>query len=120
MKKEAAKAKGPRGSKPTTGRDATRYKFGNNIFSKRRVVHAVIAQYLEKNPKATQAELDEHFRGMTKPASQANEIRYFTGKEDLVQVGGKRVAVYNQITQSILDKVIASAKALGLGVIKPA
>lgn len=107
-------------------RDESVYKFEGNEYGKGRLVHAIMASYLKAHPRIDIKKLEEvfpsnliHRYGVFAPLSEAKERskerkRYFIADTEILEVGGKKICICNQITAPIVDKFIEHCATLGL------
>ena len=124
VKDEKTKAHKPTKSK----RDESVYKFENVEYGKGRLVHAIVASWIKAHPKADIKKLEEtfphnliHRYGVFTTLADAKERsaerkRYFIGESEILEVGGKKICVCNQITAEIVNKFIEHCATLGLKV----
>ncbi|MGP8214834.1 MAG: hypothetical protein ACLQQ4_04660 [Bacteroidia bacterium] len=109
-------------------RDNSKYDFdGQKALSKGRLVLAVVRKYVEDNPKASLAKVQEVFDskniqkryGVLEEVSKAkkhtknNRDRYFLKPEDIIKVGNQKAAVTNQWGADSLKPFLAITKTLG-------
>jgi hypothetical protein len=120
------------GPKTYTGRDNSKYDFdGQKALSKGRLVLAIVRKYVEDNPKASIAKLQEVFDsqkvqprygvveevGKAKKHTKNNRDRYFLKPEDIIKVANQKAAVTNQWGADSLKPLLAVAKTLGYKVV---
>lgn len=111
-----------------SSKDYTKYMFQGKQYNKRRLVLAVIRQYVKENPTITYQQLQQIFPknlGRTyevvEIAQKAKAIfkrggrkRHFINQEDLLSlVDGKEIAVCNQWSKKKITKFLKKAEELG-------
>ena len=116
------------GAPSISGRDNSKYDFdGQKALSKGRLVLAVVRKYVEDNPKASLAKVQEVFDskniqkryGVLEEVSKAkkhtknNRDRYFLKPEDVIKIGNQKAAVTNQWGADSLKPLLAIIKGLG-------
>lgn len=116
-----------------TNRDYSKYNFNGEVVGKRKLVHHLIKDYVEKHPEVTSDELRAIFgKGIIKPLGKTrpngdNLLKrlgvtslktFFTGKDELVKAGGdaQYFAIFNQWPKNAFDKFLEKAKGLGYSV----
>ena len=120
------------GPKTYTGRDNSKYRFGENRnLPKGRLVLALVRAYVEKNPKVALAKLQELFHseelqprygvvlelGAAKKFCKNKVDRHFVkNPDDILKLGnGTKIAVCNQWTKDGIDNLIKIVSAQPLG-----
>ena len=109
-------------------RDETQYKFNGETLGKGRFLLAMVSAWAKAHKSATPEAIEKawphlliHRYGVIVPLKEAVERsnprkRYFIDEADVIECGGKKWAVCNQITSVIIEKIIAHAKEMGLKV----
>lgn len=110
-----------------SNRNFDRIRFNGEDLPKGRTVHAVVADYIKKHPKVTLSALQEKFPdelmrgpwGLVKELNTAKKIsgpkklRYFLREKDVLNVGGKKVAICNQWSTEGFEGFKKHVKTLG-------
>jgi hypothetical protein len=102
------------------------FKFDGVELGKGRYMLAVVKGWVKDHPKSDAKKLEEAFPHLLvhrygvfetlKVAQEKSKIRkrYFIDEADVVECGGKRFCVTNQVTGEILTKFLAHCKAAGI------
>lgn len=110
--------------KVKTEKDFSTYKWDGQVYGKGPFILAVIKWYLKKH-KVDFKKFDEVFPsklvpryGVVAPLSLAKaksekKASYFLKEEQIVEIGGKKYTVSNQITKSIFDGFLENMKKQG-------
>jgi hypothetical protein len=127
--KEVVKAKEEKKEKQVQERDETQYKFNGETLGKGRFLLAIVTAWARAHKNATAEQIEKawphtliHRYGVLAPLKDAKERsnprkRYFIDEEkEVLEIGGKKYAVCNQITAAIIEKVIAHCKEAGMKV----
>lgn len=102
-------------------RDTTKYQFNGQIFSKGRLVHAVVSDYVARNPQVTFKELKSSFpdqwqAGGSKAASRAVFVRLSEAVQLFEDKGHRRHFIKNDDDHiHLADEVIAVSNQWGIG-----
>jgi hypothetical protein len=121
-----ARAKREKGAPGVSNKNFDKYKFGKTVYSKGRLVHAVIAKFVEDN-NPTLAELNIAFpEAVIQPlckalflpvdaAKVANEkrTRFFAKDEEVIKIKGGKIAVSNQIDGALVNRLLTVTEKLG-------
>ena len=106
---------------PKLPKDFTKYKFGGEVLSKGKLVHAIITRFVkENNPtlldlnKAFPAsEVKAYGKGLFVSVEEAIAInetskrtRFFTKKEEVIKIKGGKIAVTNQIDAALVKRIL--------------
>ncbi|CEM62043.1 endonuclease NucS domain-containing protein [Treponema phagedenis] len=108
-------------------RNTEPYTFNGQTYSKRRLVHAVVKDYLAKHKKISYTELEEAFpkriRGSygvfdtlenaNKIFQRANRARHLLNEEDILCVGNIKIAVCGEWEKNNFAEFLNCARALG-------
>lgn len=128
--KEVKKIKVKREKKAKTEnstKDFSKYQFNGNVYTKGRLVHAIIAAYVQEH-KPTFAELkaafpDEKIRpyGRLFDTIDNTQIesklkRFFNKEADIIKVKGGKIAVTNQVDGSLVDRLLAYTSSFGYSI----
>lgn len=111
-----------------SNKDFSKYKFQNKLYSKGRLIHAVIAKFAEEND-STMIELKTAFpdeiirpygKGLFTSLEEAERInveskrsRFFTKTEDVIKIKGAKIAVSNQIDATLVQRFLTVTVKLG-------
>ena len=99
--------------------------FDGKRLGKSKLVLAIIQKFVKDHPAATVDRLKKLFPdelvsnyGVISDAAKArarstDKKRYFTGKDQVIGVGNRKIAVTNQITSMNLPPILRAAKAAG-------
>jgi len=105
--------------------DFSQYRFHDETFNKRRLVLAVIKDYVSSHPDVTFDSLKKIFelQGISVFATQAeaekvfndtHHKRNFIGKDEVIQLKDTTIAVSTQWTLSNIEKFINHCKKIGI------
>lgn len=116
-------------NKSFSGRDNTKYQFNSSLYTKGRLVLAVVKEYASKHPKAGLNELTKAFPkelqkyyGVIVPLNEAKKKsehypRYFIGEKEPIKLAdGTSVAVTTQWGADNINPFIETAKKLGFNI----
>ncbi|MGP8215469.1 MAG: hypothetical protein ACLQQ4_07895 [Bacteroidia bacterium] len=119
------------GPKTFTGRDNSKYRFGElRNLPKGRLVLALVRAYVEKNPKVSLTRLQELFESKeiqprfgviadvkdAKAFTKNNVDRFFLKNDDLIKLAnGTKIAVCNQWMPESIGKILKLAAAHPMG-----
>ncbi|HTA82287.1 MAG TPA: hypothetical protein VK783_05125 [Bacteroidia bacterium] len=117
------------GPKSFTGRDNSKYRFGElRNLPKGRLVLALVRAYVEKNPKVSLTKLQEVFQSkeiqirfgvlddvkVAKSFTKNSVDRFFLKNDDLIKLAnGTKIAVCNQWMPESIAKILKLAGPLG-------
>lgn len=125
--KEKKKDEDDLGPATPSGRDYSKYDFnGQKGLTKGKLALAIVKKYVEDNPKATLAKMEEVFESKTiqprygvleeltkaKKHTKNNRERYFLKPEEIIKITPK-AAVTNQWSGDTLKPLLVIAKKLG-------
>jgi len=104
-----------------SAKDFSKYKFQGELFSKGRLIHAIIAKFAaDNNPSLVELnaafpanEIKAYGKGLFLSVEEAEKIntdskrsRFFTKKEDLIKIKGLKIAVSNQIDGELVKRML--------------
>lgn len=120
------------GEKTFTGRDNTKYRFGEHRnLPKGRLVHLLVKAYVEKNPKTTLTKLREVFHSdelqprfsiamehteARRNYSKGKIDRHFLAPDMLIKIADKKYAICNQWDAERINKLLKIVAGLGFKV----
>lgn len=104
-----------------SAKDFSKFKFQGELYSKGRLIHAIIAKFAADN-NPTIVELNAAFpqnvvkaygKGLFLSVEEAEKIntdskrsRFFTKKEDIIKIKGLKIAVSNQIDGELVNRML--------------
>ncbi len=110
-----------------SSKDYTKYMFKQNMYNKRKLVLAVIQDWISQNNPKSFTEIEKAFpqsirKGGTfttleeaqKIYERQNIHRYFTGEKEIIRLSDeKKYAISNQWGKGNIDRFISHAKSMG-------
>ncbi len=108
-------------------RDTTRYNFGGVVYPKKRLVYAVVKNYVDEHPNITCAELkrvfDKSLQGSLGVVENVElamrrgdaeyQVRFFTGKDEILHLKDGDMVVCTQWGIMNIPRFLAVAEQLG-------
>lgn len=102
------------GTKSSDGRDFTKYTFNNSIYSKSKLVHAVISQYVEDYPETTFNKLKSVFPDELQAFSLPVFMKWDEANNKYHDKNPKRFYIKNEMKISLYDCDIATCNQWGV------